>query len=121
MRHAGIAFGTVAATFFGLVFQGFTFHGLAFSGFAIHDGLPANAQAAAQQTVAPVRFAFGGNAAEIPAEFVENLIFIPVDINKSQPSLFVLDSAALASSVSPSRAAELGLAKLPNAILNFPG
>lgn len=121
MRHAGIAFGTVAATFFGLIFQGFTFHGLAFSGFAIHDGSPANAQAAAQQTVAPVRFAFGGNAAEIPAEFVENLIFIPVDINKSQPSLFVLDSAALASSVSPSRAAELGLDKLPNAILNFPG
>ena len=80
-----------------------------------------NQHAATQQTPAPARFAFGGNAAEIPAEFVENLIFVPADINKSQPSLFVLDSTAAASSISPTRAADLGLSNLKDAILNFPG
>jgi hypothetical protein len=68
-----------------------------------------------------VRFAFGGNAAEIPAEFLENLIFVPVDVNKSQPSLFVLDSTAASSSISPARAADLGLTNLKDAILSFPG
>ncbi len=95
-------------------------------GFASHLNSSANSriaiqQAAAQQTVAPARFAFGGNAAEIPAEFLENLIFVPADVNKSQPSLFVLDSTAASSSISPPRAADLGLSNLKDAILNFPG
>ena len=94
-----------------------------FLGFGFHANSCANSLTTAQQTAspAPARFAFGGNAAEVPAEFVGNLIFVPVDINKSQPSLFVLDSTAAASSVSPTRAADLGLSNLKDPILNFPG
>ena len=94
-----------------------------FLGFGFHRNSPSNSQTTAQQTTttAPARFAFGGNAAEVPAEFVGNLIFVPVDINKSQPSLFVLDSTAAASSVSPTRAADLALSNLKDPILNFPG
>jgi hypothetical protein len=75
----------------------------------------------ADQTAAPVRFAFGGNAAEIPAEFIGNLIFLPVRINNSQPSLFLLDSTAALTSIAPSRAAELGLTKLENLLVSLPG
>lgn len=62
-----------------------------------------------------------GNAAEIPAEFIGNLIFLPVRVNQEQPSLFVLDSTAAASSISPARAAELGLTDFRNATLSLPG
>jgi hypothetical protein len=89
--------------------------------FAFRQPSSAYQQTAIQQTVAPARFAFGGNAAEVPAEFVGNLVFVPADINKSQPSLFILDSTAATSSVSPTRATELGLSNLKDAILNFPG
>ncbi len=108
MRPAFTAFGAILAIFLG---------------FGFRPNSPANSQTTAQQTAtpAPARFAFGGNAAEVPAEFVGNLIFVPADINKSQPSLFVLDSTAPASSVSPARAADLGLSSLKEAILNFPG
>src|SRR6201987_4738057 len=108
MRPALTAFGAIFAIFLG---------------FGFHSKSSANSQTTAQQTAtpAPARFAFGGNAAEVPAEFVGNLIFVPVDLNKSQPSLFVLDSTAAASSVSPSRAVDLGLSSLKDPILNFPG
>ena len=108
MRPALTAFGAIFAIFLG---------------FGFHPNLSPNSQTTAQQTAAPApaRFAFGGNAAEVPAEFVGNLIFVPLDINKSQPSLFVLDSSAAASSVSPTRAADLGLSSLKDPILNFPG
>jgi len=94
-----------------------------FLGFGFHPNSPVNSQTTAQQTPtpAPARFAFGGNAAEIPAEFLSNLIFVPVDINKSQPSLFVLDSTASSSSIGPTRATDLGLSNLKDPILNFPG
>lgn len=59
--------------------------------------------------VSYARFAFGGNAAEIPAQFIGNLIFLPVRVNQSQPSLYQLDSTAAVSSTDPDRAAELGL------------
>ncbi|HYL67535.1 MAG TPA: PDZ domain-containing protein [Candidatus Limnocylindria bacterium] len=75
----------------------------------------------APQTPASVRFAFGGNAAEIPAEFLSNLIFLPARINNSKPSLFLLDSAATGSSVAPTRISELGLATVENVILSLPG
>jgi hypothetical protein len=108
MRPAFTAFGGTLALFLGLSFRPNPF---------------ANSQTTAQQTTtpAPAAFAFGGNAAEVPAEFVGNLVFVPVDINKSQPSLFVLDSTAAATSVSPTRAADLGLSNLKDPILNFPG
>jgi hypothetical protein len=107
MRRALIVLGATLA-----IFAGFGFD---------QDHSSANLQTVIQQTAAPARFAFGGNAAEVPAEFVGNLVFVPVDINKSQPSLFILDSTAAMSSVSPSRAADLGLSNLRDAILNFPG
>jgi hypothetical protein len=74
-----------------------------------------------QLTSAPVRFAFGGNAAEIPAEFLGDVIFLPARINNSQPSLFLLDSTAAVSSIAPSRVAGLGLRTLENPVLNLPG
>ncbi|MGA9185759.1 MAG: PDZ domain-containing protein [Candidatus Acidiferrales bacterium] len=76
----------------------------------------------------PIRFAYGSNAAEIPAKFVANLVFLPVRVNVGQPSLFILDTDAPTSSIDPARAAELGLPvdssvspALHNAVLNFPG
>lgn len=73
------------------------------------------------QGPAAVRFAFGGNAAQIPAEFVSNLVMLPVHVNQSQPSLFELDSTAAVSSVDPGRASELGLPNPPVPVLNLPG
>ena len=81
----------------------------------------ASAQLSVQQPGAPARFAFGGNAAEIPAEFLDSLIFLPVDINKTQPSLFELDSTSAASSINPARATELGLVNFQDPVLNLPG
>ena len=68
-----------------------------------------------------VRFAFGGNAAEIPAQFVGNLVFLPLRVNESQPSLFVLDSTAPVSSMDPERATELGLNTISGALLELAG
>lgn len=91
-------------------------------GFA--TGTPKRAQnrdLAAQQSPAPVRFAFGGNAAEIPAQFLDNLVLLPVRVNNSQPSFFLLDSTAAASSIAPGRAAELGPGALSHPVLSLPG
>jgi len=74
-----------------------------------------------QQAPPAVRFAFSGNAAEIPAEFIGNLIFLPARINNGKPSLLFLDSTAAVSSVAPSRIAELGLTTLEHPVLNLPG
>ena len=76
----------------------------------------AQTQAAAPQTptssnAAPgsVRFAYGGNVAEVPAEFIGGLVLLPLHLNQSQPCLFVLDSTAAATSIDPKRATELGI------------
>src|SRR6202453_5285227 len=66
---------------------------------------PPNSQSAAQ-----AQFSY---AAQIPALFVHNLIFIPVRINGGSPSLFELDSSAEKTSIEPARAQELGLAVTP--------
>jgi hypothetical protein len=78
-------------------------------------GLPSspaaqNAAATGQQESLPVQFAFGGNVAEIPAEFADNLVFLPVRVGNGQPSLFLLDSSVARSSIAPARATELGFA-----------
>ena len=83
------------------------------------------------QSPAPARFAYGGNAAEIPAEFIGNLVFLPVRVNGGKPSLFDLDSRAHATSIDPMRAATLGLKIGPapgsgplsigDCVLNLPG
>jgi len=87
---------------------------LAFSMLSAAIALPQFASSAArsqaaQQAAPAAHFDFGGNAAEIPAEFQGNLIFLPVRVNGSQPSLFELDTTVAFSSMAPSRAAELGL------------
>jgi hypothetical protein len=77
---------------------------------------------AAQQPGPSPRFAFGGNAAEIPAKFVGRLVLLPVRVNLSQPCLFELDSTAALSSVDPDRAGELGITTHPRAlVLNLSG
>jgi hypothetical protein len=85
--------------------------------------------AAAQQASPPARFAFGGNAAQIPADFVRSLIFVPVRVNGSKTFLFELDSSAATSSIDPKRAAELGIilqtasnaSDASGAVLELPG
>jgi PDZ domain len=94
---------------------------------------PASLQQAAP-SAPPAHFAFGGNAAQIPAAFVRNLIFMPVRVNDSKPLLFELDSAALTSSIDPDRAAQLGFRienerpgspaaspSIQNVVLSIPG
>jgi membrane-associated protease RseP (regulator of RpoE activity) len=88
---------------------------------------------AAQQASPPARFAFGGNAAQIPADFVRHLIFVPVRVNGSKTFLFELDSAAATSSIDPERAIQLGISlqtagsasdsrgAVQNAVLELPG
>jgi PDZ domain len=77
--------------------------------------------AATQEPGSSPRFAFGGNAAQIPAKFIGHLVLLPVRINLGQPSLFELDSTAAVSSVDPDRAAELGLGNLRAPVLNLSG
>jgi len=56
------------------------------------------------------RFDFGGNAAAIPATFIQNVAFFPISLNQSKPSLFAVDTSASVTSIDPSRAAEIGIA-----------
>jgi PDZ domain-containing protein len=74
-----------------------------------------------QPSPAAAQFAYGGDAAEIPAEFIGNITFLPVRLNQSRPSFFVLDSTAAVSSIDPQRAAELGVAAGQPAVLNLNG
>jgi PDZ domain len=74
-----------------------------------------------QRPSATVRFAYAGNAAQLPAEFIENLILVPAQVNLGQPSLFQLDTTAAISSVDPKRAVELGIADTHNSVLNLSG
>ena len=77
--------------------------------------------APAQQPAASARFAFGGNVAQVPAEFIGNLILLPVRVNQGQPSLFQLDSTAPFSSADPQRGAELGIVDLRAPVLSLSG
>ena len=95
---------------------------LFFTGLAAQRASRAQADpASAQQPVSSVRFAFGGNAAEIPAEFMGHLVFLPVHVNQGGPSLFQLDSTAKTSSIDPGRAAAVGIASLHAPTLNLSG
>jgi len=76
---------------------------------------------ARQAPAASARFRRGGNAAEIPARFLAGLVFLPVAVNQSQPSLFLLDSTASASTIDPDRRAELGISNPQPAVLNLTG
>jgi hypothetical protein len=66
-------------------------------------------------------FNYGGDAAEVPAEFVGNLVFLPVRINEGRPSGFFLDTTATASSIDPGRLKTLGIPPSPRIVLSFIG
>ncbi len=67
------------------------------------------------------RFEHGGNAAEIAADFIDHLVFVPARVNQGRPSLFELDTTARQSSIDPGRATELGLGSLNSPVLNLSG
>lgn len=101
---------------------------LLLAGFAAWPATLAQTSTAPQQQAPPspnpvgvVRFAFGGNVAEVPADFAGGLILVPLHINQSQPCLFVLDSTARSTSIDPRRAAELGIPAGKSAELEFAG
>lgn len=85
---------------------------------ALALGFPA---AFPQQPAARARFALSGNAAQVPAKFVGNLVFLPVRVNQTQPSLFELDSSAAVSSIDPGRASELDITPAQPAEFDFAG
>lgn len=96
-------------------------------GLSLEPALRGQSPAAPQDNTAPARFAYSGNAAQAPATFIANLLFLPVRINLGKPSLFELDSVATATSVDPSRVADPAIpldplkASVQNCILNLPG
>src|SRR5580700_4799198 len=96
--------------------------------FAIQPAIRGQAPASAlQENTAPARFAYGGNAAQNPAAFIGNLIFIPVRINQGKPLLFELNSSAAATSVDPGYAptgpnsAGAADSAIRNCVLTLPG
>jgi PDZ domain len=105
---------------------------LSFGGRARPVSRAQTASPTAQSSSCSARFALGGNAAEIPAEFVDDLIFVPALVNQSQPSLFALDTSAAVSAIDAGRAVELGLMSgstanaegiglIRDPVLNLPG
>lgn len=90
-------------------------------GVAARSAPPINLLPFSQQPPPRLRFAFGGNAAEIPATFIGSLVFLPVHVNQSSPSLFELDSTAAVSSIDPDRAMEIGIGRTPVPLLDLSG
>ncbi|HWF37837.1 MAG TPA: PDZ domain-containing protein [Candidatus Acidoferrales bacterium] len=96
--------------------------------FAVICDLPSRAQSKQGTAQAPTpggppaaQFNYGGDAAEVPAEFVGNLVFLPVRINEGRPSAFFLDTSAASSSIDPGRLSVLGLAPSPRTVLSMIG
>lgn len=56
-----------------------------------------------------VQFKYGGNVAQIPAQVVDSLVLVPVRVNGSQPSWFLLDTSRSASAIDDVRAVAVGL------------
>ncbi len=109
-----------------------------------HEKIPQQQKPAAQPTVSSqaggavqIQFAFSGNVAQVPAQIAAALVLVPVRVNGSQPSWFVLDTTRATSAIDDVRAVAVGLyspsseskpaaaAKLPksfsNVTLEFPG
>src|SRR5580692_2872014 len=88
-----------------------------------------NAAPAASQTPRPVepqatapdqpRFSYGGDASELGAQWMDDLVFLSSRVNVSEPSLFELDTTAANSSLAPDRAAEINRTNVSPAILNL--
>src|SRR6202046_2944954 len=97
-------------------------------GVSLETGLRGQAPATSpQENTAPAQLAYSGSAAQAPATFISNHLFLPVRINLSKPSLFELDSTATATSVDPSRLTDLAIpidasnTNIQNCVLNLPG
>jgi len=56
-----------------------------------------------------IQFSYGGNVAQVPAQIVDALALVPVRVNGSQPSWFLLDTARSASAIDDVRAVAVGL------------
>jgi hypothetical protein len=82
---------------------------------------PATQQTTAQPPSVKIKFTLGGDAAEIPAKFLDNVPFFPVRVNQSQPWLFVLDSTAPSSSIDPAVANALDANASVSPTLNLDG
>ena len=78
-----------------------------------------------------IQFAFQGNVAQVPSQIADALALVPVRVNGSQPSWFLLDTARANSAIDDVRAVAVGLYRpspegaLPksfsNVTLEFPG
>src|SRR5580704_3664421 len=97
-------------------------------GFVFESSLPGQSPApTVQENSAPAQFAYGGNAAQNPAAFIGNLIFIPVRIDQGKPLLFELNASAAATSVDPgfapniSNSAGAPDSAIRNCLLTLPG
>jgi PDZ domain len=97
-------------------------------GWAARPALPQQQNAAPAQAAAPgpldvtsPRFSYGGNASQIPAVFLRNLIFLPVQLNGGKPGLFELDSAAEKCAVDRKMAGDTASNALQYAVLALPG
>src|SRR3984893_16762346 len=107
---------------------GFLLIFIATLGFVFESTLPGQAPVpTSQENSAPARFAYGGNAAQNPAAFIGNLIFMPVRIDQGKPLLFELDSSAAATSVDPGYAPTVSTSAgatdsaIRNCVLTLPG
>jgi|GEM_PF-796791 len=88
-------------------------------------------EAASAQIAGRIQFSYGGNVAQVPAQIVDSLALVPVRVNGSQPSWFLLSTAQPVSAIDDVRAVAVGLyspsahGTLPksfaNVRLEFPG
>ena len=98
-------------------------------GWAAHPAQTAQQSAKPAAPAAPVaprdptaaRFSFQGDAAQIPAVFLHNLIFMPVRVNGGKPVLLELDSAAEKSAIDRKVAGDTASNALQYAVLALPG
>ncbi|MFZ3217897.1 MAG: PDZ domain-containing protein [Candidatus Acidiferrales bacterium] len=90
-------------------------------GWAARPASPVQQSSAPPQDSTAARFFFGGNAAQIPAVFLRNLIFLPARINAGKPFLFELDTAAEKSAAGRNQAGASSGDALPYAVLTLPG
>jgi PDZ domain len=82
---------------------------------------PAAPAPAAPQDITAPHFSFGGDASQIPAVFLHNLIFLPARLNGGKPVLFELDSAAEKCAVDRKVAGDTTANALQYAVLSLPG
>jgi PDZ domain len=90
----------------------------------------ASAAAPASDAV-QVQFAFSGNVAQVPTQIAAALVLVPVSVNGSQPSWFLMDTTRATSAIDDVRAVAVGLyapgtegqrpKSFSNVTLEFPG